>query len=197
MRNVRGKADKKFINDLIKLINHKLLSKINILEIGNYNKLKLHAPKMKETKDHGGKNVVIIDADDNPKTKESEIANVEKAIGSELHHFLLPDNKSHGNLEDLLLNCTVDDHKGIIECFDEYQKCIKTKGDYTLLNTKAKVYAYCEAILPKKEKEKIQDHKRDYFDKSLWDIDNLYTKPLKDFLTYNLLSTVEKISIRP
>lgn len=179
---VEGKADKKFINDFVKLIRPELISNVNMIEIGNYTQLKLYEPKMRETQDHGGRNVVIIDADDTPGIKAREVAKLEKEIGLQLYLFFLPDNRSDGNLEDLLLNCTVNDHQGIIECFDEYQRCIENKGDYTLPNTKAKVYAYCEAILPKKAKEKIQDHKRDYLDKNLWDIDNPYTKPLKDFL---------------
>jgi hypothetical protein len=56
-----------------------------------------------------------------------------------------------------------------------------------LPNKKAMIYAYCEAILPYKEKEKVKENKRDYLNTELWKIDTDYLLPLKTFIEDNII----------
>ena len=93
--------------------------------------------------------------------------------------FLFPNNKDNGNLENLLINIAV--RKEIIDCFDNYIKCIKSLENTNMPINKSKIYAYLDSIKGY-DKNKIKEEKRDYLNKEIWDISNDFLIPLKEFL---------------
>ena len=99
-----------------------------------------------------------------------------------MNFFFFPDNESPGDLEDLLLRIINPEHQIIIDCFQEYQGCLENVDDYILPNKKAMIFAYCEALLPKKEAKKIREEHRDYLDEKLWNIHSEFLEPIKEFL---------------
>ena len=175
---VEGKADSKFVGDFLDHLNLPLPGE-NILPIdGGVAKLPKIAPVLLDLKSQGTMNLVVLDANsDFPR----RCAEVEKAKAAPLafdDYFLLPNHRVAGCLETLLEDIAVDTHRGIFECFDSYEKCIKGKcAEYITPNHKARIYAYCEAL-----KSETDDEKRDYRNSAHWNLDSPALDPLKEFL---------------
>ncbi len=189
---VEGDADEKFISDFIKVVIPQQSSPIKFVRMGNWQSLPKYEVDIRRTFEDGDSNIVILDADRNRLEKLKMISALKTKINREfqidllLENFLFPNDKDEGTLEDLLLACTNPEHHPLLACFDNYQTCVDHCGQYTRLNKKSKIYAYCEAILTKNESNKIKERERDYLDNRLWIIENSYTKPLKDFLIKNI-----------
>jgi hypothetical protein len=179
---VEGKADKKFIEDLVKISNRINSTDFEIKIASGYTEI----PKLKnlllETHNYGGKNLIILDADDNPDEKREKIQELSKNIEIPLLLYLLPDNKNNGNLEDLLLECVKTDKQKIIDCFECYESCLKESGGYNTPNKKAKIYAYCEALLMKNKIKEAKEENRDYLNEQMWDLNTPNTNKLFTFL---------------
>ncbi|WP_338075855.1 DUF3226 domain-containing protein [Brachyspira hampsonii] len=92
--------------------------------------------------------------------------------------FLFPNNNSLGTLEDLLSNIAV--IKDIINCFDKYTNCITSIPETVIPAKKAKIYAYLESI-KSYDKKTIKEDKRDYTNNNLWNLNDKYLNPLKEF----------------
>ena len=174
---IEGDADKKFIQDLISCIFGKELVHVQYYKLDGFTNLPSYKNTIRATLDLGGKNIFIVDADDDLKDKEDKIHEIDE----EASCFFIPNNEDSGCLEDLLNRIIAEKHAIVFECFERYQKCLDTNGDYCLPNNKAKIYAYCEAILGGKSK-KIKERERDYLDMELWDLSNDYLIPLKEFI---------------
>ncbi|ADG72131.1 conserved hypothetical protein [Brachyspira murdochii DSM 12563] len=99
--------------------------------------------------------------------------------------FLFPNNKDNGNLENMLINIAV--RKEIMNCFDNYIRCIEKLDNTNIPVNKAKIYAYLESIKGYNQKE-IKDDKRNYTNNEIWNISDNYISPLKNFFDKYLLS---------
>ncbi len=138
-----------------------------------------HKPTIKQKQDQGIKVLIIFDANADQEKRIEQIRDVLGSITPPV--FLFPDDKSAGGLEDLLLQIIVWEHSGILECFEHYKKCLNERDrDYTLPDTKGKVYAYKEAIGALLEKKENQ------FDSKYWNYDHPALNPLKKFLTEHI-----------
>jgi hypothetical protein len=178
---VEGIADKKFIEDFFRYLDpSKTIT--GIVVVDGYTNLYKYEPKISYTNDVGGRNYIIFDTDEDRGEKIFEINRIENKLKCSIEFFFLPNDKDSGNLEDLLQQMINPKHQIILDCFNGYQTCLGKAGGYTLPNKKALIYAYCEAILKKKDSKKIKEKNRDYLDKELWDIESEYLNPLKKFL---------------
>ena len=133
----------------------------------------------------GRRVALVLDADDNPVARQAEVAQEVKRHALPVdRRFLLPDNKSPGCLETLLLNMVVDAHLGIFECFDQYEACL---GDhrYQTPDLKARVYAYCHALAIE------TGAKKNYRSSSHWNLAAPCLDPLREFLRGLDLSETE------
>ncbi|ACN84717.1 DUF3226 domain-containing protein [Brachyspira hyodysenteriae] len=176
---VEGKADKKFLEDYIKHNYNNFNENIKI-EINNGNSFNekkiIH---IKKYIDDNHKLIVIFDADNDIQNSIDNIKN--NLTNYNLHDediFLFPNNKDNGNLENILINIAV--RKEIMNCFDNYTKCIEALNDTNIPVNKSKVYAYLESIKVDNKKE-IKEDKRDYTNNEIWNIDSDYLIPLKIF----------------
>ena len=69
-------------------------------------------------------------------------------------------------------------HRVVYECFQQYEDCLlNTSESYHLPNSKARIFAYCEAL-------NIETHanRRNYGDSAYWNLNAPVLNPLKDFL---------------
>lgn len=179
---VEGPYDKKFIEDLLKFLDPPG-NKIKPIVIEGYTNLINFKTEIEKTNDLKGKNFIIFDADNNKNKKKTQIGKIEKELDCSIDYFFMPNDHDNGDLEDLLMKMINPKHQVIFDCFDSYQKCLTSSTrNYTLPNKKARIFAYCEAILDKKEDEMIDGKKRDYLDTRLWDLHAEFLNPLKIFL---------------
>ena len=179
---VEGEADKKFIRDYINFLIPGDPANLDIIHVNGNSGIPESEPKFKENSNNNGVNLVIFDADDNPKKRRNEILLNKSDFGIEFELFLFPNNHSHGELESLLCQIINKNHKIIFDCFDQYQECLKGNPNYRIPNLKSKIYAYLETLLPKRQSEMIKDSKRNFKNPNHWNLDDPYLNPLKNFL---------------
>ena len=123
----------------------------------------------------------MLDADRNivlrRREVERRIAELSLPIDDK-HVFLLPDNRRAGNLEALLEELAVAEHRAVFDCLDAYRNCLKqAPDDYQEPGRKGRIYAYCEAL----DVEPRGPH-RDYLDRDAWDLSAPAIEPLRSFL---------------
>ena len=128
------------------------------------------------------KTLFLLDADTDPCGKREAIARLAKERGLGDFDidsvFLVPDNKSPGNLETLQI--AISRHQVVHGCFDRYLECVQSVGQYKLPDDKDKVYAYTKAVCDEKPLE------CDYFDARHWITDSPLLQPLEAFLKNRL-----------
>ncbi|GEM_PF-2359217 len=182
---VEGSSDKDFLDFCLKFLN--FTEYFEVVDVGGKDKLKNHN-KLKTIKDE--EFLVIFDADDDcEKARENVKKQTEGKSGCKV--FLLPDDKSSGNLETLLeqiAKCPC-----VLTAFDEYvnilealpkKECEKSCGLKEQIKTpakKSKCYAYNHAFGFKNDipKDKFK------FEKFL-DFESEHLANLKQFLNDNL-----------
>jgi hypothetical protein len=206
MKNVKifveGVADKKFLSDYIKHIlpEFMVVDDKNVIACGGwtgiYNEKTEETTRqaiIKNTNDNGI-NIVIFDADSNFEDRKKEIEKWKHDFNLSFELFLFPNNKDKGTLENLLEEIIPERNRPILDCWEGYEKCLKSKtikGRENPLTTpakKTKIYGYLEALLGegKKEKVKIKEKEREYGNTGHWDLGAAYLNPLKEFLIQHL-----------
>jgi hypothetical protein len=149
--------------------------------------------KLIENKDLGIQNVVLFDADtlENSggfKERKAKIETIKTEQGVEFELFLFPNNLLDGDFELVLENIINQEHKKLLDCFEEYEKCVdNSKGDsslkYKLPIRKAKIYSYVDAF-PKSRKQNERFKNGDWFfeNKTYWNLDDKFLINLKQFI---------------
>ena len=195
---VEGEADKKYIKDYIEFLFNIKVSNNKINETGGWTKIASNKGEsirnsMKKNTANGENNIVIFDADENPNQRRKDIEEWKTKFGLAFKLFLFPDNKSQGELEDLLEHLIPDNNLDIFECWKNYENCIKTKSKtrkktLTIPAKKSKIYCYVETLVgtSNSEKEKIKDRNRDFLNAEHWQLDSANLLPLKEFLIENI-----------
>lgn len=195
---VEGVADAKFLSDYISYIMPGVKTgKEDIINVGGWASVCSQKEQgegiriqMKQNTDDGGLNLLIFDADNDFDERKRDLDEWKKKYGVDFDVFLFPNNCDTGTLEDLLVKIIPEQNKSILECWNEYERCLRSKsaGRTKPLTTpakKTKIYGYLEALQgnSKREKEKIKERERDYTDAAHWDLKASYLTPLKEFLT--------------
>ena len=124
---------------------------------------------------------IVLDADSGVADTRSGYEKVVAEQGLPIERvFFIPNDTDSGKLEDLLEELVADEHRRILECFEEYEECLSTTNpEYATPDKKAKIYAYCEAVGDEPKGEKG----RDYLNRSWWNLDAGELDPLRRFLT--------------
>lgn len=138
--------------------------------------------------DLGGVNLVVFDADSSHQTRADELQDAAKKASIEFDFFLFPDNQHRGDLEVLLCQLVPEDKKVILNCHDGFVTCLENHQHLSLQLPllKSKVFAYLDALLPKKKKNRAKEAERDYRNAAHWDLDAPALEPLRAFLTQHL-----------
>ncbi len=183
---VEGKADKKFIKDLLANLMRNIPHHVDIITCGGWNNLDKVENKFKENQDLDGNNLIIFDANNNPQIRRNNILEIGQNLGINFELFLLPNDSDIGNLETLLISIINPMHNNILNCFDNYIGCLRQNPDYSLPSNKAKVYAYVEALLGDSEIKYAKEEYRNYLDNNHWQLNHSNLQPLKTFLLNNI-----------
>lgn len=139
--------------------------------------------------DDGDVVLIVFDADDGTKDKGgciARLAALKHKLGDTLfgnvHVFLLPDNQSDGDLENLLEKMVRDEHRTIIDCcWTGYAKCLAAKeNDYNSPTRKSKMREYAAAIDQSVWAD--QGFVKTFANDSVWNWSSPALVPLKDFL---------------
>jgi len=180
---VEGVADQKFIQDVIEThFDQPQKLNIQIKFFGGKDKWHLAKEDFRKSVNAGKTNLLIFDADNDPKKRREEIEEKKTELGIEFALFLFPNDRNSGELEDLLLQICSDKAPAIFGCFETYKDCIRQiDHDYTKPDLKTKLYAYSEITTGNgKEKE------RDYKNPENWDLKSETLTPLLSFLKRHL-----------
>jgi hypothetical protein len=191
--------DKDFLDVYIKHLqdNKELSNDINVQinDVGGYTKLNLVKNLFKENSDAGGTNLLIFDADSEVnkggyRVRSAYLATQKNELSIDFEQFLFPNDADEGDFETLLESIINQEHRGLIDCFLEYENCVgqyeKEDGTpkYSLPVRKSRIYTYVDAF-PKSRKQKERfKRKKDFFFENLnyWNLEAEYLKVLKAFL---------------
>ena len=189
---VEGKSDKIFVSNFISNNFNIHLSDDQFIIIGGCT-LELISNRKNffvENIENEIKNILIFDVVRNTFSEtKNNLLQWMSQLEIEFKLFLFPNRKDCGNLETVLENIALAEHKLIFDCSDNYQNCIsKHYNHYTLPNQKAKIYAYLEANTSKHKSESINEEKRNYNNTELWNLKSEYLSPLKLFLSKHLFA---------
>lgn len=177
---VEGSADRKFLMDLMVEHFQIVLEKEDIDILDGWGNYKSVIIRFNEQNDYPEKVILILD-NDTEERKQEILAGLSGLVGN-TELFLLPDDSRIGELETLLSDIAV--KRDIIECFDQYKKCI---SQYNPTDEKDKIFAYLDALLPKKEKKHlIKEENRNYRNKDHWDLHHKSLTPLLAFLSKHI-----------
>jgi len=183
---VEGDSDIKFLEDYLSYLEvNKNCFKVE--SINGKDKLKNIQMKLMKNSDNNIINLIIFDSDDNFKQRRDSLLKFRNENNLKFELFLFPNNSDSGDLEILLENIIPENNKEIINCMNNYKSCIvNLNRNLTVPINKAKIYAYLEALLPKKDSKKIHFSSRDYQNKEHWNLDSEYLLSLKGFLLDNI-----------
>jgi len=190
MRNFRifteSKTDIRFIRDYVQeRFGETLLEEIDFDILEGYNGYKKGGQlkdSIQQNNDDNKQTILILDADNDFKQRKLEVLNDFQGYNIPVQLFLFPNDGTNGNLEDLLTQIAVDQE--IIKCFSQYEQCIR---GYELPVSKARIFAYLDALLPAKNKKNnskdlLQPENRNYRNTAHWNLHHQYLQPLHDFL---------------
>lgn len=163
-----------------------------VVGVGGKDSLDKVSTILQENTFAGGTNLVIFDADSSQRKggfsrRKNDLLAQKASLGIEFELFLWPNNHADGDFETLLLRLTTPQHKGLLDCFRRYVKCIKRlskrKIKYNILGRKDCIYSYINAM-PKSRKEQELFGKGFWFFENplYWDLDAEFARPLRDFL---------------
>lgn len=176
---VEGPADKKFIQDFIRVHFQKVLEiDTDIKGFGGKDKWAETEGFFRKSTAAGKANLLIFDSDNDPQNRRQELIKKKKELGIDFELFLFPNNSDPGDLESILEQIAGRPSKAIFDCFENYKSCIDhIDRSYTKPDRKTKIYAYSE-ILTGSGNEKD----RDYTVNEIWDLNHKSLLPLIDFL---------------
>lgn len=174
---VEGDNDRSFVE---RLLNHLQLPNFEMEIIGGgVSKLEISRPTIMRHHAEGKRVAIILDADTDIDDRRAQFIAEKIRLGIPADHlFFVPDNIRPGCLETLLEEIAVTRHRGLYECFSQYEECVRGLSDeYQLPGRKARVYAFCEAV-----GDGPRERDRDYGNANYWNLDAASLNPLKGFL---------------
>ena len=195
---IESKNDKtQEFNFLQAYLNHIgiVADKVDFVHEDGKDNIRLDKNKFLEAQTENKTNIILFDADKDGSTR----AMLDKFLADnpdiQASYFLFPNNEEDGNVETLLDKILLKDKfEGFFGCFNDYETCIRgQKNDegntlYSTPNLKGKLYTFFTSL--QLSKSKIKEVKRGnwlFNETGYWDFDSPYLKPLKDFLTENIV----------
>lgn len=190
---VEGIADVRFLTDCIThYVPAASLRAFEFIDMGGKDGL-LQNPEDEsfpfvENTDAGGINLVVFDADGSHQARAKELRDAAAKAAISFEHFLFPDDQHRGDLEVLLCELVPDDKRVILDCHDGFVICMESHEHLSLQLPllKSKVFAYLDALLPKRQKSKAKEAERDYRNTTHWNLDAPALEPLRKFLIRHL-----------
>ena len=164
---VEGKADEKFLQDFIKVKFGIELREGSFIVTGG-NSLRKDRLSILANNTRGIKQLVIFDSDKSVENTRTRITSEAKELGLEIQgQFYFPNNADPGNLETLLISAINPDCQGVLDCIDQYGRCLEEKPVPGLrtFDEKSKVYIYVDSF---EAGGSGKEDGRDYTEPRLW-----------------------------
>lgn len=176
---VEGSSDKVFLQCLLK---HLGISHVHTSVIrGEVSYLHKVRNEILRSNDSGNRIAIVLDADSNPQSKRIEFQKTRDKLKLPImdnHCFLVPNDQDSGDLETLLEQIPVAEHRMVYDCFEQYESCLRnTSKSYRVPNRKMKIKAYCGVF-----GIATGPGERNYNDSRYWDLNASAIEPLKQFL---------------
>lgn len=182
---------------VVKFIEHHFPGKVRGIDFqaigfGGKDTLANNASVLEDSTIQGNTNIVIFDADTTSnqggfKIRKAEIDQIKSEYNMQFDLFLWPNNHDDGDFESLLLQMININHRGILNCFDNFTMCVgghdPEKQLYVLPGRKSEIYTYIE--LMRKETLEEEAFKKGYWlynNPSFWNLDAEGGLPLYAFL---------------
>ena len=194
----KGTNEWNFINQYVRhLLPAPSDTDFDIIPVGGKDKLCNFAPLMRGHALNEERDLVIFDCDTlqtggGLERRRSEMESMKKENGVDFDLFLFPNDHDEGTFETLLLSITNPRHKGLTDCFTQYEKCVGGQngacgGIYETPNEKAKIYAYITTFKRSgRAAQKVKAGDWDFLNPEYWDLDSPALGPLKTFLLRHL-----------
>ncbi|MEQ9298525.1 MAG: DUF3226 domain-containing protein [Cyclobacteriaceae bacterium] len=180
---------KKFIKGEKTIICNK--PDLNIFIAGGCTHVKQFRTSLRMYQDQGYKLLMIQDADNSEKDKAnggivnriSFLNEIKSEFKIEFETFLFPDNKSDGDLEDILVSIANRKRFEVFfNCFNAYFDCVsnfaETQHVSELRENKSLIYNYCQVFTGK---DQSNEKNRDY-NSEFWNLNDELLTPFKTFL---------------
>ena len=157
-------------------------------------------PRLQQSPEVGVQNLIVYDAD-TPRqaqggfeVRRAELQRQASELGLSFESFLLPDNGTDGNLEDLMHKMVHPSHQLVADCFSNYEECVRLQRtpagtEYRLPISKSRYFAYIEALPLTPEEVKHLDKRRGtklFGNSNYWNLAAPEVQPLRDFLDQNV-----------
>jgi hypothetical protein len=173
---------------------------VNIIPTKGFTSIVKSKNEFIQTSNHGGVNLVVFDADDPSKdyggfeARMKYLNSIKDAGNLDFDIFLFPNHSDNGDYETLLESIVPEEHRGLLNCFNQYQKCIELQDElkqygYNLPIRKSKIYSYVDALKKSAEEEDrfkkrkgLKDEDFLFDRRDIWNFDSPRLLPLKDFL---------------
>lgn len=177
---VEGKSDQWFLIHVAKTLGKVLTEKSFYVSNGYDSKyIEFAIPHIDEAKKKGLSPIIFVDADSNFTIRKQEIQDQLNAFNmGGIPYFIFPDNRSNGEIEDLIFKTIPPHHSSILSCFDQYNNCI---SGYTKANNKSKLFAYSEAT-----NQLIKNNSIDFSNSAYWNLSQQNLPDLHKFLSTHL-----------
>ncbi|PIQ47333.1 MAG: hypothetical protein COW03_15705 [Cytophagales bacterium CG12_big_fil_rev_8_21_14_0_65_40_12] len=178
---VEGESDRKFLKDYIKHSFEKELSNDDFI-IASGNLLSKPANSIQRNTIEGGINITVLDADTDIEGTRNRVSREIQEFDLMIdNQFYIPNDDQPGNLETLLRRIINEERGGILDCIDQYGRCIETHriAELRKFDEKAKVFVYVDSFAVGGQGKPDQV---DYRELLLWNLDSEYLRPLYDFL---------------
>jgi hypothetical protein len=175
---VEGEWDKKFLRDFVR---HKFDLELptNAVEIiGGKEGLHTKTEGLRRATSLGFTNLVFIDANGSLEESNDFIKGQRTNLEIDFEYFLIPNNHDNGDLETLLENIATPGNRFVLECFEDYLKCLKRSNqELNYPGRKTKIYAYLDLL-----NQETKPHIVNYLNQDLWNLDSEFLNPLYNFL---------------
>jgi hypothetical protein len=189
---VEGKEDGNFLRQVMESMGIPVNQDDPFLEAGGrtIEKFLELSEVLERNMSKGVRLLVVIDADDDWESRESELLGFFEQFGiDESHVFTFPDDVSEGCLEDLLFQLIPSEKFSIVECLNTASACVSSLG-FAGMDKKDVIHQYVSSNLTRKQKKQrgknADEESRKYTDPAIWNLESVALKPLTTFLQTHL-----------
>lgn len=164
---------------------------IEIIDVGGCNKLsdELYISLLEDNFENGGANIIIFDADhelagNGNKGYNSclqKLEDIRKVHSVQFSHYIWPNNRDDGMIENLLRQLIPSDKETIYNCIESHHSCLASLSieNIRIAELKEKVGYYLYTV-----KQDSRPGKRNYKDSAYWDLNYGSIPDLSSFKTF-------------
>ncbi|MGI4834458.1 MAG: DUF3226 domain-containing protein [Janthinobacterium lividum] len=145
---------------------------------------------IRQSRDTGGKTLIVFDADDDPLTRAATLRQQVATDDPDPVLYLFPGPDQAGELENLLFQLVPTVHQSVMDCYDGYEQCLQQLVDaggvyYNTSSKKRRVYDYVN-VMPLEGEQWERHHRKGgqkiFENAAIWNLNSPAIQPLRNFL---------------